>query len=576
MARMLPVLSEEQLRKFRSSAEARFYRRCRDQLPDDVLVIHSVNWIYRDDKDRLREGEADFTIVCPQSGILAVEVKGGGVSFDPSVGNWYSIDRARIKHQIKDPFRQASDERHAILAQLTGSSVWRHWRGSRLTIGHAVMLPDIHDPRALVGPDRRLEFIGGDADMQSLAAWVSGAMDFWREPVDDPLGKRGVELVESILCAAVEVRPALQSLFDDAEQTRLRLTANQAKILQIIGGRKRAVISGGAGTGKTLIAVEKARQLALSGEAVLLLCYNRALADALAESLRCDPQITVLNFHQLCERRIAVARKVTGRDLLAEAADAYPGTSSKQLFDVQMPYALALSNEVLDEKYDSLIVDEAQDFSDDFWFALEELLRSPEEGSLYLFLDQNQSIYRRNANLPVSDPPFHLATNCRNTAQIHRVGYVHYRGEEVDEPDLPGQEVERISLEGDIEQASKIATIVRSLLENDVRPEDVVILLAKRPKEHLYALVKGHHLPHGVAWAIETSGRRNSVLIDTVSRFKGLEAPVVVLWVGDEAIDEGQWESVYVGTTRAKSLLYVVGSGHAVNATVRGRTALSR
>ena len=76
MARMIPALAGEQLRALRSRAEARFYEACRDQLPADVVVIHSASWVYRDARGRLREGEADFTILVPQAGVLAVEVKG--------------------------------------------------------------------------------------------------------------------------------------------------------------------------------------------------------------------------------------------------------------------------------------------------------------------------------------------------------------------------------------------------------------------------------------------------------------------------------------------------------------------
>ena len=49
-----------------------------------------------------------------------------------------------------------------------------------------------------------------------------------------------------------------------------------------------------------------------------------------------------------------------------------------------------------------------------------------------------------------------------------------------------------------------------------------------------------------------------------MARFKGLEAQAVVLWVGDEVADEENWETMYVGTTRAKTLLTVIGSHHAL------------
>jgi hypothetical protein len=557
---MLPELNDEQLRDFKSRAEARFYEECRRQLPNDILVIYSATWLYRDGRGYLREGEADFTIIVPQSGIFTIEVKGGGVSFDAASGRWCSIDRNGRTHDIKDPFRQASNERHAIRDQLLGHQLWRRWRGTRVTLGHAVMLPDIKDARQLLGPDRQREVIGIDEDLTSLVPWLDRLIHFWRQELDDQLGGQGLQLAEEILCRSVEVRPALRNTLDDTDRQRLRLTNNQAKILRIIGGRMRAVISGGAGTGKTLIGVEKARELAQTGLSVLLLCYNRPLADALSAGLQDEAHIRVLSFHQLCDQRIAAAKQVSGRNLLEEAEAAYPGSSANQVFNVQMPYALALSNELLDEKYDALIVDEAQDFSDDYWFSLEELLRSPEAGHLYIFIDENQALYRRHANLPVEDVPYHLTANCRNTSPIHQVGYAYYKGESVDEPELHGHAVQRVAVEGDMAQAEAVVAQVRHLLADGVRPEDIVVLLAKRPKARMYQLLQANRLPSGIAWAIEAPGRRGTVFAETVGRFKGLEAQAVVLWLGDEVIDEAQWELVYVGTTRAKSLLCIVGS----------------
>ena len=70
---------------------------------------------------------------------------------------------------------------------------------------------------------------------------------------------------------------------------------------------------------------------------------------------------------------------------------------------------------------------------------------------------------------------------------------------------------------------------------------------------------------------MEDHGRPRSVLVDTVARFKGLEAQAVVLWLGDEVIDEEQWETVYIGATRAKSLLCILGSPRTLKALRAGR-----
>jgi hypothetical protein len=568
---MIPQLADEQLRAFRSRAEARFYEACREQLPPDVVVVHSAGWIYRDARGRLREGEADFTILDPRTGVLAVEVKGGGVAFDASTGQWYSVDREGRRNEIKDPFKQASGERHALLDQLTGHATWRRWAGRRLTLGHAVMLPDISDSALIRGPDRPKEIIGINADVRAVSQWLERAMRFWKRPEDDALGVQGVRLVEDILCKSIEVRPALRATLDDAEQQRLRLTANQAKVLRTIGGRRRAVISGGAGTGKTVLAVEKARQLAQVPMKVLLLCYNRPLADAISLGLQDEPGIQTLSFHQLCDRRIRQVLQRTGKDLLEEAKAAYPGSSDKHLFEVQMPYALALSNEVLDEKYDAIVVDEAQDFSDEYWFAIEELLVDQQVGHLFIFIDENQALYPRHGNLPVADEPYYLTSNCRNTAPIHDAGYAFYAGEPIDAPDLPGPAVERIAVDGDDAQADAIVRRVhRWVVDEAIRPEDIAVLIAKRPKGLAYELLQGKGHAAGISWAIEVHGRARHVLVDTVARFKGLEAQAVVLWVGDEVVSDEQWETVYVGTTRAKSLLAIVGSRETL-ATLRSK-----
>lgn len=567
MAMMRPILSEDQLRSLPSQAEARFYRACRDQLPNDVLVIHSASWVYRDKLHQLREGEADFTLAFPTAGLLTVEVKGGGISLDASSGAWSSIDRFGATHAIKDPFRQAQSEKHAILDQIKGHPKWRRWQGQRVISGHAVFFPDLHDVAPLVQTGRVRQLIGGQTDLIQLQAWATQVCAFWRTNQEQDLGARGVGLVEEILCGPVEVRALLRAELAYTEAELIRLTERQARVLRILGQRKRAVIAGGAGTGKTLIAVEKARQLAAAGQTILLLCYNRPLADVLAQGLLDTANLTVMSYHQLCDQRIELARKQTGRDVLTEAADAYPGLGDQHKFEVQMPFAMALANEVLTENlFDGVIVDEAQDFSDEYWFGVETLLKEPADGTFYLFTDRNQAIYRRDAKLPIDDDPFHLTANCRNTAPIHTLAYGFYSGTPVDASELVGPEVETICLEADEEQAAEIERRVRRLLTAEkLPPSDIVVLLAKRPKQVLYDMLARHRLPGNNSWSFE---RRvpGTVLVDTVARFKGLESPVVMLWIGEEVSAAKEDETVYVGTSRAKYLMHVVGSSKACTA----------
>jgi superfamily I DNA and RNA helicase len=157
----------------------------------------------------------------------------------------------------------------------------------------------------------------------------------------------------------------------EEEIIRIRLTEQQARLLRALGTRKRAAICGGAGTGKTLLAVERAKSLARLGAKTLLLCYNRGLADHLKVVTEGISNLHPMSFHQLCDWRIRVVSSEQGRDLLSEARQTYP---DEDCFDVQLPLALALSTEASNFRYDAVVVDEGQDFRDEFWFPLTCLL----------------------------------------------------------------------------------------------------------------------------------------------------------------------------------------------------------
>ena len=95
MAKMVPNLSETTLNRLAGEratrAEVKVFRALRDALPDACLVRYRVPWLSLTGDPV--EGEADFVVFDPQHGVLTVEVKGGGVEFDPTSGDWTSTDR---------------------------------------------------------------------------------------------------------------------------------------------------------------------------------------------------------------------------------------------------------------------------------------------------------------------------------------------------------------------------------------------------------------------------------------------------------------------------------------------------
>jgi len=559
MNRIIPELTEPELDRLKSAAEARLYRSLRDHLSDDYLVLFQVGWVLRKEDEQARDGETDFLIAHPDYGFLCIEVKGGGIGFEAGTGDWYSIDRHHQKHHIKNPVQQALRAKFSVLTKMKESLQWERYRIGRVACGHATFFPDIHDARPMVRPDLPETLIGVDCDLESIDEWVRVAMKYWSESnrVVAPLGRHGMQLIKDTFAHSFEVSPLVFSLLQDLEAHRLRLTQDQLRVLDMLRSQRRVSVSGGAGTGKTVLAVEKAKRLAAEGFATLLTCYNRKLADHLSGVCAGIENLDVMSFHQLCYQRIRMSKEQSGRDLLEEAKVTYPGFD---LYDVQYPVALSYSLDVVQKQYDAIVCDEGQDFREEYWFPVEMLLSEYDTSPLYIFFDDNQNIYSRAGTFPIKSEPYLLVSNCRNTDQIHSIAYRYYKGEPVMPPGIEGDAIELIDGASVRSQAERLNTrIVELIAREKVPASDIVVLLADgRRKHEYYDAMTGLTLPKPTQWVIEGDHRDGVVLIDTVSRFKGLESAIVFLWGVDTLDLERESELLYVGLSRAKSIVYVV------------------
>lgn len=566
MARIIPDYGPRIAQEIKSAAERRVYESLKVGLPDDYTVLHSVAWVARQPGEHAQDGEADFMLVHPRDGILVIEVKGGGVSLDGYTGQWESRDGRGQRHAIKNPFGQAKNAKHQILALLRQDREWCRLVTGPVCIGHAVWFPDIGSAEKLVGPDRPRELILTSPDLNNVRHAIQQAWLFAgaNSPSRVEPGRNAVTVVEKLFARSFSVMPTAAARIAEEERHRIELTSNQFRVLKALGPKRRVGITGGAGTGKTLLALEKARELARRGFKTLLLAYNRPLGDHLASVVDPSLPITAGSFHAFAE---SLFREKSG-DYLSRAKNDYRGQDH---WNVIVPAALHyLVDENEDVRYDAILVDEAQDFADEFWLPLETMMADYEKTPLYLFYDANQRIYRRSEKFPIKqDDEFTLTENCRNTAAIHATVYPLFSGGELNAPSIEGVPVSWHPAETLQEQTKLIRAMIQRMTgEGGIALSELVILVADpfQIGTYLKALAHAGPLPGGFHFEEETTNARGRIRVSTAARFKGLEATIVIV-CGVDGLnpenDDGRM-ALYVAFSRPKSELHVVGAMPAI------------
>lgn len=495
---------------------------------DDLVVFHSVAWQSRRG-GRQGDGEADFVVLVPGLGILVLEVKGGGI--ETIGGTWFSTGSDGVRHSIKNPFDQAKDSKYALLAFFKAVDPTL----TRYPIVHAVVFPDIEVDQ-LLGLNAPVDIVVDRADLVRPMAAIERIFRHWGQ--HRALSESDVLRIVDHLAPTIQVRRLLRDDVGDAKQALLDLTTEQMGVLQAIRRVKRAMILGGAGTGKTVLAVEKSRQLASSGFRVLLLCYNAPLRQHLTSTLH-GSSVEVETFHSLVHRE---ARRANLKIPLNPTSEWYENEAPRILNEA------AARNGTL---YDGVLVDEAQDFAME-WLSVAQTLVADDD-LLYLFADFHQDLYRRGWSIPKGLVEFELTVNCRNTGPIaRRVASVfedRLNSKFVDGPEPRFVEVGRRE-----HLAPNIIDLVESIvLEDKIEPAQLIVLTDSTSvvselrstgvAEHLFTTLDGHGIP-----------------VETIYRFKGLERDVVILALSDASTSEDLRAVAYVGLSRAKVGLYVVAS----------------
>ncbi len=408
MGRLFPALNPEEIQNPGERAVARVLV---EQLPRRVEVFHSFNWLARDRRGTIQEGECDFVLLDRQRGVLFVEVKGGSLVFDGR--EWVREVRGEMRLLNKDPFAQATRCMHDII-----ELVKRRFRtpGGELpfTYGAAVAFPDCQVSGTLP-PSIQPELVLDADRLRNGDVSVRRVFESFRRAHHRELRDREIESVREALYPRYELVPVVWRKVEDQEERLRRLTEQQHRLLDYLAHQPKAAIRGVAGSGKTMLALAKAQREARAGRRTLLLCYNQPLQDwlkaAVPESFA--NELVVLNYHSLASRLCQEA----GVPLWERRE-----RNDQDFWDVQAAEALIEACDVLgpEHKFDTVVVDEGQDFHELWWTSLEAVFRSPGgDACYYVFYDPQQNLYVDDLALPEElGSPYELPVNCRNTVRI--------------------------------------------------------------------------------------------------------------------------------------------------------------
>ena len=529
MAKFYPTI----INSFHSSEGERLVYEAFSKLNNEYVIFHSYRWL-GEINQRRSEGEADFIVLHPKKGILSIEVKAGGISY--CNGNWVQTNRYTKENKIIDPLGQAAESQFRIQNYLR-----KHYHGPMPVIGRAVWFPSvsIHDKITLPLEVNR-DIIFDVGSLINASEDLDKAFLYWKEN----LGFRQTELcmhdfknVIKLLMPNFRIVESVASTALEAKRSYILMNRQQASILYFLQEQPTAVIHGPAGTGKTMLAIEKAKILASKGEKVLYLCFNEFLLSYLQEHYK---QSSII-FHNVRS--------------LAEELMPQQEYSISEIIPMFIEYFL---NEYDDSlwPYDHVVIDEGQDIPESILEHIS-ILTDMLNGHFYVFYDKNQYIMMHKSTCwldTYGDCRLVLYKNCRNTAEIART--IGTTVENIKE-DIYVNNLSGIIPKGSFYQNAKelmwiVSNFVIRMIEDKLKIEDIVILTTSSIENSILQNIKR---VGGIP--ISTTPKKSHILFTSVRKFKGLEAKAVLLidiYV-DKLNDELHKRLVYVGCSRASTYL---------------------
>ena len=529
MATMIP----EKPRQFEEASQEGTMFAALEKLPDDYYVFHSFR-ITKVKDNVFHESETDFVIFHQNKGILCLEAKAGRVKYERGVWRYANGDPMR-----KDgPFNQAASNKWKLMHYIEESRM--NGIIDHCKFLHAVWFPSVteaHLRTMIMPPEGDKKLVLTKEALDDPQPFIDRIFDIdYPGQVQTKLSSNECQrLIQTVLCPQFDVFPAASFDADLKKMAFHRMLREQAGILNYLGEQRTAVINGAAGTGKTMIAVEKAQRHAAAGQRVLFLCYNARLKDHLST---CYPNENIDYYTiaglacKLCNTSVPSYPK-----LKAVLEDMYLSDS--------FPYI-------------HVVVDEGQDFGlDDIEEGkLLQMLRdivndcNDAKGTFYIFYDKLQLVQGRRIPEYIEDADCKLTLykNCRNTENIAITST------------SPLTDRKPLLMEGCV----KGTPATMYFCTNDsitAKLDDVLESYKAKGLKNIVILTTKTEESSALKDVVKGGLYNERYQFTTCRKFKGLEADVIVLVDVDRA--DFTKENIllfYVGASRARISLDIISS----------------
>lgn len=507
-----------------------------EQLGNNFTVFHSVQWVKRGNKWKSTWKENDFLILNKTLGALVLEVKGGDIRVHGGVFHQINTSTNEVSilspNKKNDPLSQAIDgiyHYRKVLDKIAPDL------SDRFPIEAAVWFSNCEIRNKM--PNFPLKYrevskaILGNEDFAKKGQAIYDVFELYasREKVNIT-DEEYTEILESI-ASDFELISAPGARKGELDHAFLKLTNEQAGLLDYISEQKSATIQGVAGTGKTLIAKEAARRFGADGRKVLFLCFNRFLFSHLQHMYPYE-NVTYYNIHTF------IAKYRPGAD-----------TSTKEKRATEL---LKIDLDLLD--FNDIVIDEAQDFQQEEIVYFKDYIELV-DGHFFVFYDKNQLLTTQEVPTWIvnSECKLLLTKNCRNTYEIALTSY-----NVIDIPlnkkimMINGDQTTISFVKG--EPVTKLARLLKLLTGDQYGYEysDIVFLSLKKEED---SILRQIHKISGIPITREKTN--SSILFTTTSKFKGLESRVVIIVDIDESsfADEEKKQMFYVACSRATQYL---------------------